>query len=60
MSVREISEALGYSNVSSSLRRRISELMEEGRLVYWYPDEPYRPDQKVCYARRDGVNLYRL
>ena len=60
MSVKEISEALGYSNVSSSLRRHISELMEEGRLVYRYPDEPYRPDQKVCYVRRDSINLCRL
>lgn len=47
MSIREISEALGYRNPPSSLRNVLKELMRIGRVVYLYPDSPNAPNQRL-------------
>lgn len=47
MSIREISEAMGYRNPPSSLRNVIRELMRIGHVKYMYPDSPNAPNQRL-------------
>ncbi len=47
MSVREISEAMGYKSPPSSLRNVVRILIAAGRVSYLYPESPNAPNQRL-------------
>ena len=48
LSMREISESLGYSGINRNVSDRIKSLIEDGRLEYLYPEKPRSPKQRIC------------
>ena len=48
LSMREISESLGYSGINRNVSDRVKSLIEEGRLEYLYPEKPRTPKQRIC------------
>ncbi len=54
MSMRDLSEALGYRGVNGSVSGTVSRMMSEGRLEYLYPDKPRSPKQRVCLPKDQG------
>lgn len=55
LSMRELSEALGYSGVSRRVSSEVSRMMSEGLVEYLHPDKPRSPKQRICLpGRGDG------
>lgn len=54
MSVRDISEALGYRGVNRGVSAEVSKLMEEGKVKYLFPDKPRSPKQRICLVGKKG------
>lgn len=54
ISMRDLSEALGYSSISRSVSSEVSRLMSEGRVEYLYPETPRSPKQRICLSRDGG------
>jgi predicted HTH transcriptional regulator len=52
MSTKEICLAMGYSNVSRTMRRCINELLEEGKAAYLHPGSPTDSRQRICSVGR--------
>ena len=52
LSMRELSEALGYRGVNAKVSRKVAEMMSEGRLEYLYLDIPRSPKQRICTGRK--------
>lgn len=44
----EISKNIGYSHITGTFRRCLSELMEEGSVDYLYPDNIRTKHQRIC------------
>lgn len=51
MTTKEISSALGYSNITNALRECIIELVNGGVLTYLYPENPTDPRQRICLVK---------
>ena len=47
MSIRQLSDAMGYRNPPSSLRTAVEVLVSGGSVEYVYPDTPNTPKQRV-------------
>lgn len=47
MSVREISDEMGYKSPPSSLRNVLKALMDAGYIQYMYPNSPRAPNQRI-------------
>lgn len=51
LSVREISESLGYKGINRNVSETVKRMISEGRLEYLIPDKPRSPKQRVCLPR---------
>ena len=51
LSVREISESLGYKGINRTVSETVKRMISEGRLEYLIPDKPRSPKQRVCLPR---------
>lgn len=49
-----IARALGYSRITGPVRRTILSMLDDGRVVYLYPDNPRDPRQRICLPSRSG------
>ena len=47
MSVREISDELGYKMPPSSLRNVLKDMISAGYIRYMYPESPRAPNQRI-------------
>lgn len=54
MSMRELSDAMGYGSVPSSLRNVVSVLMVGGSVEYTLPESPRAPNQRIRLTGRGG------
>ena len=45
---RQLAVSIGYSSVNNTFRRCLAELMDEGKAVYLYPDNPKDKRQRIC------------
>lgn len=52
MSTNELALALGYKRRTDTLRDVVNDLLEEGEVVYLYPDKPNSRNQKICAVRK--------
>lgn len=56
-STGDIARALGYSRITGPVRRTILSMLDDGRVVYLYPDNPRDPRQRICLpSRSDNGN----
>lgn len=49
---RQLAVSIGYSSVNNTFRRCLAELMDEGKAVYLYPDNPKDKRQRICLNAR--------
>lgn len=56
MSILDISTALGYKGINRTVRSYISDLMDQGKVEFLYPDKPRSPKQRICLS--DGARLH--
>lgn len=55
MSVREVSEAMGYKGVNRRVSETVASMISDGDLEYLHPDKPRSPKQRICLpGRHDG------
>ena len=43
--------SIGYSSVNNTFRICLAELMDEGKAVYLYPDNPKDKRQRMCLLK---------
>ena len=48
MSANELASKLGYKKVTDTIRGAVNELLDEGKVVYLYPNKPKSRKQKIC------------
>ena len=48
---RQLAVSIGYSSVNNTFRRCLAELMDEGKAVYLYPDNPKDKRQRICLLK---------
>ena len=49
---RQLVVSIGYSSVNNTFRRCVAELMEEGMILYLYPDNIKDRHQRICLPKR--------
>ena len=48
--------SIGYSSVNNTFRRCLAEIMDEGKAVYLYSDNPKDKRQRICLHRTGYKN----
>lgn len=51
LSLREISQSLGYKGINKTVSEAVKGMISEGRLEYLIPDKPRSPKQRICLRR---------
>lgn len=51
LSMKMLCETLGYAGVTNSVRIEVLRMIDEGKLVYLYPDKPRSPKQRICLPK---------
>ena len=48
LSMNELSAKLGYKMLTDSVRSVVSDLLDDGKVKYLYPEKPKSWKQKIC------------